>query len=103
MQFFDIEVEVIPVSANSSKFDLGLNVTDQNGELILDMDYNSDLFNATTIHRWLGHLRTLLAGIVADPRQRLAELPLLDEQEQQQMLVEWNRTQAEFPKRINVE
>lgn len=99
MQFFDIEVEVIPVSANSSKFDLGLNVTDQNGELILDMDYNSDLFNATTIHRWLGHLRTLLAGIVADPRQRLAELPLLDEQEQQQMLVEWNRTQAEFPKR----
>jgi amino acid adenylation domain-containing protein/non-ribosomal peptide synthase protein (TIGR01720 family) len=97
MPFFDLEVEVIPVSANSSRFDLGLNVTDQNGELILDMDYNSDLFNATTIHRWLGHLRTLLAGVVADPRQRLSELPLLDEQEQQQMLVEWNRTQAEFP------
>lgn len=97
MQFFDIEVEIIPVSANSSKFDLGLNVTDQNGELVLDMDYNSDLFDATTIHRWLGHLRTLLAGIVADPRQRLSELPLLDEQEQQQMLVEWNDTQAEFP------
>ncbi|HEY2964359.1 MAG TPA: amino acid adenylation domain-containing protein, partial [Pyrinomonadaceae bacterium] len=99
MQFFDLDVEVIPVSANSAKFDLGLNVTDHNGELILDVDYNSDLFNATTIHRWLGHLRTLLAGIVADPRQRLSELPLLDEQEQQQMLVEWNRTQAEFPNR----
>jgi amino acid adenylation domain-containing protein/non-ribosomal peptide synthase protein (TIGR01720 family) len=42
-------------------------------------------------------LRTLLAGVVADSRQRLSELPLLDEQEQQQMLVEWNRTQAEFP------
>jgi amino acid adenylation domain-containing protein/non-ribosomal peptide synthase protein (TIGR01720 family) len=99
MQFFDLDVEIIPVSANSSKFDLGLNVTDQNGELILDMDYNSDLFNATTIHRWLGHLRTLLAGVVADPRQRLSELPLLNEQEQQQMLVEWNRTQSEFPNR----
>ena len=99
MQFFDLDVEIIPVSANSSKFDLSLNVTEQNGELILNMDYNSDLFNATTIHRWLGHLRTLLAGIVADPRQRLSELPLLDEKEQQQMLVEWNRTQAEFPNR----
>jgi len=97
MQFFDLDVEVVPVSANSSKFDLGLNVIDQNGELLLDMDYNSDLFNATTIHRWLGHLRTLLAGVVVDPRQRLSELPLLDEQEQQQMLVDWNRTQAEFP------
>ena len=99
MPFFDLEVEVIPVSANSSKFDLGLNVTDKNGELILDMDYNSDLFNATTIHRWLGHLRTLLAGVVADPRQRLSELPLLDEQEQHEMLVEWNQTHAEFPNR----
>jgi amino acid adenylation domain-containing protein/non-ribosomal peptide synthase protein (TIGR01720 family) len=103
MQFFDLDVEIIPVSANSSKFDLGLNVTEQNGELILDMDYNSDLFNATTIHRWLGHLRTLLAGVVSDPRQRLSELQLLDEQEQQQMLVEWNRTQAEFPNRTLVE
>jgi|GEM_PF-552479 len=99
MQFFDLDVDVIPVSANSSKFDLGLNAIDQNGELILDMDYNSDLFNATTIRRWLGHLRTLLAGVVADPRQRLSELPLLDEQEQQQMLFEWNRTQAKFPNR----
>ncbi len=99
MQFFDLDVEVIPVSTNLAKFDLFLNVTDQNGELTLDMDYNSDLFDATTIRRWLGHLRTLLAGIVADPRQRLSELPLLDEQEQQQMLVEWNRTHAEFPDR----
>lgn len=103
MQFVDLDVEIIPVSANSSKFDLGLNVTEQNGELVLDMDYNSDLFNATTIHRWLGHLRTLLAGVVADPRQRLSELQLLDEQEQQQMLVEWNRTQVEFPNRTLVE
>jgi glutamate-1-semialdehyde aminotransferase len=99
MQFYDLDVEVIPISANSAKFDLFLNVTDQDGELFLDMDYNSDLFDATTIHRWLSHLRTLLAGIVADPRQRLSELPLLDEQEQQQMLVEWNRTQSEFPNR----
>ncbi len=103
MQFFDLDVEIIPVSANSSKFDLGLNVTEQNGELVLDMDYNSDLFNATTIHRWLGHLRTLLAGVVANPRQRLSELPLLDEQERQQMLVEWNRTDVEYPSRTLVE
>jgi amino acid adenylation domain-containing protein/non-ribosomal peptide synthase protein (TIGR01720 family) len=99
MQFFDLDVEIIPVAANSSKFDLGMNVTDQDGELIVEIDYNSDLFDATTIHRWLGHFRTLLAGVVANPRQRLSELPLLDEQEQQQMLVEWNRTQAEFPNR----
>ncbi|HEU5131532.1 MAG TPA: condensation domain-containing protein, partial [Pyrinomonadaceae bacterium] len=99
MQFFDLEAEVIPVSANSAKFDLFLNVTDQDGELFLDMDYNSDLFDAATIHRWLGHMRALLAGVVADPRRRLSELPLLDEHEQEQVLVQWNQTHAEFPNR----
>jgi len=99
MQFFDLDVEVIPNSSNSAKFDLFLNVTHQDGELILDMDYHSDLFDATTIRRWLSHLRTLLAGIVADPQRRLSELPLLEDHEQQQMLVEWNQTQTEFPNR----
>ena len=97
MKFFDLEAEVVGTPANSAKFDLFLNITDQDGELVLDMDYNSDLFEATTIHRWLCHLRTLLEAIVAHPESRLSELPLMDSQEQQQQLVEWNQTGAPYP------
>ncbi|PBZ43006.1 amino acid adenylation domain-containing protein, partial [Pseudomonas aeruginosa] len=42
-----------------------------------------------------GHWRNLLRGIVANPRQRLGELPLLDAPERRQTLSEWNPAQRE--------
>jgi len=43
--------------------------------LIGTLEYNTDLFNADTITRMLGHFQTLLEGIVADPQQCLSDLP----------------------------
>ncbi len=60
--------------------------------------YSSDLFDAATITRMLGHFQTLLQGIVANPEQRLADLPILSEAERHQLLVEWNTTQTDYPK-----
>ncbi|HBP4241547.1 TPA: amino acid adenylation domain-containing protein, partial [Pseudomonas aeruginosa] len=45
--------------------------------------------------RLAGHWRNLLRGIVANPRQRLGELPLLDAPERRQTLSEWNPAQRE--------
>src|SRR5258707_2543913 len=61
--------------------------------------YNPDLFDASTITRMVHHWRTLLTAIVADPNQRIADLPLLTEGERQQTLVEWNQTQREYPQK----
>ena len=61
------------------------------------MVYNTDLFDKATITRMLGHFKTLLSGIVANPDQHIANLPLLSEQELHQVLVEWNNTQADYP------
>src|SRR5262249_24032199 len=61
-------------------------------------EYNTDLFDHTVITRMLGHFQTLLAGIVANPDQRLADLPLLTEGERQQLLVEWNATKVRYAK-----
>ena len=44
------------------------------------------------------HLQTLLSRIVANPQQRLSELPLLSESEQHQLLWEWNNTKVEYPR-----
>ncbi|MGP3866373.1 amino acid adenylation domain-containing protein, partial [Pseudomonas aeruginosa] len=54
-----------------------------------------DLFDASTVERLAGHWRNLLRGIVANPRQRLGELPLLDAPERRQTLSEWNPAQRE--------
>lgn len=60
--------------------------------------YNSDLFDVTTIERLIGHYQTLLAAICRDPSQRIYDLPLLTDAEQQQLLVEWNDTWVDYPK-----
>nr|WP_029631707.1 MULTISPECIES: AMP-binding protein [Nostocales] len=45
----------------------------------------------------IGHLQTLLAGIVANPEYPVSKLPLLTESERHQLLVEWNNTQIDYP------
>ena len=44
-----------------------------------------------------GHFLTLLEGIAANPERRIEELPLLEEKERHQLLVEWNDTRSNYP------
>jgi non-ribosomal peptide synthetase component F len=60
--------------------------------------YNTDLFDEATITRMVGHFKTLLEGIVANPQARIATYPFLSEAERHQLLVEWNDTQQIIPK-----
>ena len=66
-------------------------------EPVLKVAYDRRRFDDATIARLLGHLQTLLEGMVVNPEQRLSELPLLTEAERRQMLVDWNNTGADFP------
>jgi amino acid adenylation domain-containing protein len=80
---------------NEGKFDLTLLFEHNDNELLGKWVYNTDLFNVDTIERMSGHYLSLLEGIVADPSQPISELPLLTAKEKQQLLVEWNNTQAD--------
>jgi amino acid adenylation domain-containing protein len=79
-------------------FDLFLNIREAADELTLDLEYNSDLFEATTIQRWLRHYQTLLEAEVADAEKPAVELPLVTHSERQQLLVDWNVTGLEYPR-----
>ena len=79
-------------------FDLVLHATETEEGINGALDYNTDLFEENTICRMVDHLQTLLSRIVANPQQRLSELPLLSESEQHQLLWEWNNTKVEYPR-----
>ncbi|WP_066426911.1 non-ribosomal peptide synthetase [Anabaena sp. 4-3] len=66
-------------------------------ELAIKINYDCNRFDADTIDRMIGHLLTLLQGIVTNPHRRAAELPLLTPAEQNLLLVEWNATPATHP------
>ncbi|MDZ7969598.1 MAG: amino acid adenylation domain-containing protein [Nostoc sp. DedSLP03] len=80
-----------------TKYDLTLVLREQDNGLGMVFDYNAEMFDASTIERMLGHFKTLLEGIVANPDRPIAELPLLTASEQHQLLVEWNSKQADYP------
>ena len=90
-----LNLQVQEVDTGTSKFDLTLFVEDRGREIVAIFEYNTDLFKATTITRMLGHFQTLLEGIVANPNQRLSDLPLLTEVERNQLLIEWNQTRTD--------
>ncbi|MCY7321520.1 MAG: amino acid adenylation domain-containing protein [Phormidesmis sp. CAN_BIN36] len=59
--------------------------------------YNTDLFDAETIASLRQHFETLLEDIVADPDAHLSALSLLTSQEQRSWLLQWNKTQTDYP------
>ncbi|WP_285420565.1 non-ribosomal peptide synthetase [Pseudomonas sp. efr-133-TYG-5] len=79
-------VEYLANDARATKFDLNLEVTDLDHRLGCCLTYSTDLFDEPTIARMARHWRNLLEALIADPQQRLSQLPLLDPSEQQQLL-----------------
>ncbi|MEA5602484.1 amino acid adenylation domain-containing protein [Nostoc sp. UHCC 0252] len=83
--------------ANTAMFDLTLDMKETEGGLVGALEYNTDLFNDSTITRMVGHLQTLLTSIVANSELRVSELSLLTEPEKHQLLLEWNNTEVAYP------
>ena len=81
-QLAGMTVEYLANDARATKFDLNLEVTDLDHRLGCCLTYSTDLFDEPRIARMAEHWRNLLEALVADPGQRLSELPLLSADEQ---------------------
>ncbi|MGB7272347.1 MAG: amino acid adenylation domain-containing protein [Geitlerinemataceae cyanobacterium] len=98
VQWGSWQLEPYEMPQQEGQFDLTLEVVEGKDTLVCHFKYNTDLFDEATIDRLAGHFQTLLSGIVTHPQQPISQLPLLTDAERQQLLVEWNQTQTEFPR-----
>ncbi|MCG3119499.1 MAG: Linear gramicidin synthase subunit B [bacterium] len=90
----------LQIEHGTAMFDLSLFFWKKEDGLIGVLEYNTDLFDADTIGRMIGHYETLLKSLVANPQQRLHDLPLLTATERQQLLVDWNATQKDYAREL---
>ncbi|MBK1986127.1 amino acid adenylation domain-containing protein [Sphaerospermopsis aphanizomenoides BCCUSP55] len=97
LQLPNLSVKVVEPLVQTAKFDMTLSMSQRNGELIGEWEYNTDLFDAATIERMIEHFQMLISGILAEPEQSIWELPLLTEKERHELLVDWNQTQTNYP------
>ncbi|MBD1924287.1 amino acid adenylation domain-containing protein [Microcoleus sp. FACHB-831] len=91
-----LNLSLLEVERGTTQFDLSLDMEEVGERLKASIEYSTDLFDAATITRMLGHLQTILEGIVANPDQSISHLPLLTQVEQQQVLA-WNDTKIAYP------
>ncbi|MGZ3460091.1 MAG: non-ribosomal peptide synthetase, partial [Archangium sp.] len=90
-----VEARPLDVHTGTSMFDLTLSLSESGRGLEGWLEYATDLFDVATVERMGAHLRVLLEGALARPERRLSELPLLEETERHQLLVEWSGVRVE--------
>jgi amino acid adenylation domain-containing protein len=93
--FGDVSIAALATPKSYSNFELMINIVDNGSELVVECDYNADLFDGPTVRRWLSHYESLLLGIVARPECALDALPILDDHEQ--LAVETGAGVSAFP------
>jgi amino acid adenylation domain-containing protein len=94
----DLTVEGVRIERSAAQLDLTLYLGEENGTLGGHLEYNTDLFEAATVERLLGHFQRLLEEVTpAGGTRPLTEVPLLRDAERAQAVHDWNRTAAPYP------
>ena len=103
-QIFEIpglSIKEVGFESGIAKFDLSVEAWDD-GEFHCQFEYRTDLFEQATIRRMLEHFENLLNAVSDNPDSRLAELTIMGDRERAQVLTEWNRTAADYPRHLTI-
>lgn len=93
----ELTLSRMEVDSGTAQFDLLLFIDEDAHGLSGSLEYSTDLFDEPTIKRMVDHFATVLRGVAENPDELVSVIPLLTEPEQQQLIVEWNRTTTAFP------
>jgi amino acid adenylation domain-containing protein len=86
-----LQMRPMHITRHASQFDLSLLIMDTDLGRIASVEYSTDLFEAGTIRRLLGHYLSILEFIVLNPQAVVSRIPLLGTAERQQVLVLGNQ------------
>ena len=110
----DIDSQPWTIDPGAAKFDLALSITEigakqsaasaRMGSASLEcvFEYNTDLFDQTSIERIAGHFQILLEFAISHPELALSTLSLLTSSERQKILYEWNQTARPYPQNLRI-
>ncbi|HEY9405348.1 MAG TPA: amino acid adenylation domain-containing protein [Pyrinomonadaceae bacterium] len=82
-----LEISPVEPRAVAAKFDCTLSIEETADGLACMIEYDTDLFDETTIERQAAHFRNVLSSMVEQPEARVRELNLLDEEERRHLIV----------------
>ncbi|MCQ4088210.1 non-ribosomal peptide synthetase [Saccharibacillus sp. JS10] len=86
-----------------AKYDLMLDVTENDTGIVVDFQYCSDLFEASTIERLAEHYMQLLRSAVENEHMKLPALPMLSATEQHKLVIQLNDTTSEYDRSLTIQ
>ncbi len=98
LKLSNIVTSQFPLDPGTAKFDLTFTIVKSGATFSCCAEYNTDLFDTCTVRRMLGHYEKVLESVTSNPDQSLSDIPLLTDEEREQMLIDWNKTAADFPR-----
>ncbi|WP_431266593.1 amino acid adenylation domain-containing protein [Roseateles chitinivorans] len=97
LQLSGLRISTLGQQGGSTQFDLSLALTETPEGLSATLSYASALYEPASIERLAGYWLTLLQGVVASPQGRVSALPLLSQDQRQQLLETFNATARAYP------
>jgi len=82
--------EPLPTEDGTAQLDITLDLWEVGDAIGGWLEYDTDLFDGSTMQRMVKNYVSLLEAVTADPERRLADLPRVGEVHRQQILLEWN-------------
>ncbi len=95
-------MDPLDVETSTASFDLTLALAETARGLRGGLRYSRDLFDPGTMRRLAERFAGLLAAALAAPERRLSDLPLLADDELEQVLAAPNRTAVPYPRTATV-
>ncbi|MEE8584973.1 MAG: condensation domain-containing protein, partial [Acidobacteriota bacterium] len=95
-QMAGLTVDQLPALAHTTRFDIEVHLWEGARGLEGFVAFDRELYQESTMSRLAGHYQTLLQGAAADPQQRISELPLMNQDEQDRLL-EWSGRRKPLP------
>ncbi|WP_438485388.1 non-ribosomal peptide synthase/polyketide synthase [Streptomyces sp. S186] len=86
-----LRVEAADLPRQDAQFELTLEFWERADGMRLSLNYNTDLFDAATIHRMAGHLEEVIAALAGAPELPLSRIPRLAGPERALVLEDWAR------------
>ncbi|MGW5937077.1 amino acid adenylation domain-containing protein [Streptomyces celluloflavus] len=80
-----VRAEPLALEAKKAEFDLLLDMFEDDGQVWGRLEYSTDLFDEPAARSLVARFERLLHAVAADPRQRIGDLPLLDDAEQRRL------------------
>jgi amino acid adenylation domain-containing protein len=95
-EFHGLDAQLMSVPVSAAKFDLDVNVLETRRGLLIQAEYNTDLFSGQTIQRFLLLWKNLVEDALAEPEKSINDLTWLGKDEWEQAVVRWNETNKEY-------